>query len=594
MKKMVSVVLLICMLFCSVSFAEQDDSAAMENALVSLEADTLPVYLEVNGTEPFNQAFPVFYVNEVEDLPYVDIRDAVNFINSMITMDNPENPQYLIECNEESEMTEIHLDGNESFLWMDFGDQTVTYTNYNTFGNPGSGILMDALASSGFDAETGEAELFQRNPNAVIQRNGTPLTIHMGDYNISMIHQNTLFLMPLHTVFILLLDMPNEGGVITCVSPNGIFIGSGEMFGYLDAGLLSDLGELYYKGTAGERSAQLAGYGLNELCMEMDHFYGLKEVHGISSFMELVINSGLFETILSPNGAEADAALAGLLNYYLDDGHTGYNGNSPWTGADPEYNPLTEIGSGFSTSSNYDVRTAFENAQKVYPDAKKPYLEVGNTAFIYQEQFKMGKNPAEYYTDEISEEEIAEDTVALIIYAHRQITRENSPIENVVIDLSCNGGGQADAAVFMLCWFLGDAPFSITSPATGAQSTALYRADVNLDRHFDEKDELAGKNLYCLTSPLSFSCGNLVPWIFKSSGKVTLLGDTTGGGSCVVLPMSSAWGSLFQTSGTSRISFVKNGSYYDVDRGVDPDVFLTKVSTFCDREKLTEIINNLY
>ena len=132
------------------------------------------------------------------------------------------------------------------------------------------------------------------------------------------------------------------------------------------------------------------------------------------------------------------------------------------------------------------------------------------------------------------------------------------------------------------------------SPATGAQSTALYRADVNLDRHFDEKDELAGKNLYCLTSPLSFSCGNLVPWIFKSSGKVTLLGDTTGGGSCVVLPMSSAWGSLFQTSGTSRISFVKNGSYYDVDRGVDPDVFLTKVSTFCDREKLTEIINNLY
>ena len=132
MKKMVSVVLMICMLFCSVCFAEQDDSAAMENALLSLEADTLPVYLEVNGTEPFNQAFPVFYVNEVEDLPYVDIRDAVNFINSMITMDNPENPQYLIECNEESEMTEIHLDGNESFLWMDFGDQTVTYTNYNT------------------------------------------------------------------------------------------------------------------------------------------------------------------------------------------------------------------------------------------------------------------------------------------------------------------------------------------------------------------------------------------------------------------------------------------------------------------------------
>ena len=163
-----------------------------------------------------------------------------------------------------------------------------------------------------------------------------------------------------------------------------------------------------------------------------------------------------------------------------------------------------------------------------------------------------------------------------------------------MIDLSCNRGGYVDAGVFMLCWFLGEAPLSVTSPVTGAQCTALYRADINLDHEFDEKDELTGKNLYCLTSPVSFSCANLVPCIFKACGRVTLLGDTTGGGSCNVLPMSSAWGSLYQISGTLRISFAKNGSYYDTDRGVDPDVFLTKPDTFLDREKLTEIINGLY
>ncbi len=121
-----------------------------------------------------------------------------------------------------------------------------------------------------------------------------------------------------------------------------------------------------------------------------------------------------------------------------------------------------------------------------------------------------------------------------------------------------------------------------------------YRADINLDREFDEKDELTGNNLYCLTSPVSFSCANRVPGICKASGRVTLLGDTTGGGSCVVMPMTSAWGSLYQISGTVRMSFVKNGSFYDMDRGVDPDVILTKTDTFCDREKLTEIINSLY
>ena len=75
---------------------------------------------------------------------------------------------------------------------------------------------------------------------------------------------------------------------------------------------------------------------------------------------------------------------------------------------------------------------------------------------------------------------------------------------------------------------------------------------------------------------------------------MTLLGNTTGGGSCNVMPMSSPWGSLYQFSGTIQISFAKNGSYYDTDRGVDPHVFLTKPDTFLDREKLTEIINVLY
>ena len=131
---------------------------------------------------------------------------------------------------------------------------------------------------------------------------------------------------------------------------------------------------------------------------------------------------------------------------------------------------------------------------------------------------------------------------------------------------------------------------------TGAQSTAVYRADVNLDREFDENDTLAGRGLklYCLTSPLSFSCGNLVPWAFKADGGVTLLGKDTGGGSCVVRFLTTAWGTSFQLSGTYRIAFVKNGSYYDVDRGVDPDHIIDTYEHFYDREALTEYIHSLY
>ena len=73
-----------------------------------------------------------------------------------------------------------------------------------------------------------------------------------------------------------------------------------------------------------------------------------------------------------------------------------------------------------------------------------------------------------------------------------------------------------------------------------------------------------------------------------------LLGKTSGGGSCVVQHMTTAWGTTFQTSGYRRIAFVKNGSYYDVDRGVEPDHIIDTYEHFFDRNALTEYIHGLY
>ena len=190
--------------------------------------------------------------------------------------------------------------------------------------------------------------------------------------------------------------------------------------------------------------------------------------------------------------------------------------------------------------------------------------------------------------------ELPEDTLGLIIYAHEQITREDSPIENVALDLSCNTGGAVDAAVFVLSWFLGDAQISVKDMTSGALSTAVYQADINMDKVFDSEDTVADRKLYCLISPVSFSCGNLVPAVLKSSQKVTLLGKTSGGGSCAVQQLSTACGTLFQISGRFRLSFLKNGSFYDIDQGVDPDFYIDDIANFYNREALTNYINNLF
>ena len=589
MKKLAAVLLAFCMLLSAVCAAAEGGAA--EDSAVQVEKKTFPIYYDKSGEEPVDPAFPLYFVDGVDDLPYTEIRDIVALANRMKDARGFDGLTYLIECDEEKGIAGILVEGSTSVLAMDFTGKTVTYSSLDTFGQDPSLPPMDCVGFSGFNAETGEPELVQRVQGGGIQREGHPLIISLADYNIPMIHQDGQFLLPLHTAFDLIVGLTTSK--LICFNGEGIFFGTDGIFGDPQYGIIYGLGDKYYSAAPARRSEALAAYGVNELCMEMDHFYGLKESHGIDSFFGLLVSAGLYDAMLSPDSLEADRALATLIKKYLDDGHSFYNANSWMTGASPEDNPL-DMPQGPSRATADRLLLQYKKAREKYPDYNKRYLEIGNTAYVSFNSFTaIHTDDASKYYGEIPESDIERDTIALIIHAHRQITRENSPIENVVLDMSGNTGGASSAAIFVMAWFLGETPFSLTSPATGALSTSFCRADVNLDREFNDLDTVADKNLYCLVSPVSFSCGNLVPWVFKASGAVTLLGDTSGGGSCVVRFMSSAWGSLFSMSGTKRISFVKNGSFYDVDRGVDPDVFLTRKESFYDREKLTEFINAL-
>ena len=117
---------------------------------------------------------------------------------------------------------------------------------------------------------------------------------------------------------------------------------------------------------------------------------------------------------------------------------------------------------------------------------------------------------------------------------------------------------------------------------------------MNLDRKFDDNDALLGKyNLICLTSPVSFSCGNLVPSVLKNSHEVITMGQTSGGGTCTVQHLTTADGSILQISSSKLMSYTKNGSFYEIDQGVVPDYIISEPEQFYDREALTKSINNI-
>lgn len=163
----------------------------------------------------------------------------------------------------------------------------------------------------------------------------------------------------------------------------------------------------------------------------------------------------------------------------------------------------------------------------------------------------------------------------------------------MVLDLSCNRGGDAPAAIYTLAWMLGDATVNLDNPISGAKASSIYQADINMDRQFDDSDTVEDKNLYCLTSACSFSCGNLVPAMLKASGKLTLLGQKTQGGACTTQPSSMADGTDVRVSGWKRLCTVKNGAYEDIDDGVEPDYRINNLANFYDRASLTALIDSI-
>lgn len=550
--------------------SEPEQSAAGEESRLTNE--TLPLYYLAKETQ---DEIPLYYADGQTDIPYISIDTAVEIL-TQVFQTVVEDTKYNITVENSDGTVQLERE-NGSAVEFDFNENSITYDDFN-------GFFQKSYASTGLDVialkgvnENGEPEYLER-PAASFQRQGLPIGVNLTDYSIDMIYEDGTGYLPLQTFSDL---FAAQAGV------NILY--NGKMVAVIAGGNLGDLEELYYSAPTGKRSEVLAEFSYNELCLALEMNYGLKESHNIESFDKLFIQTGLDDELKSEDPVTADQAIATLCMGYFADMHSGLQKPSYYAGKDaktlPESMSISWIDS-ISNMQRYDAAR-----KQFYPDGAPAYEEIGNTAYVTFDSFLIPTTVDYYETPATAE---AEDTIGIIMYAHSQIMRENSPVENVVIDLSNNGGGQADAAVYVMGWFLGTCTLNIDDTLTEAQASTLYRIDANGDRVFDENDTVASKNLYCIISPNSFSCGNLVPSAFKNSGTVTLLGETSGGGACVVQHLTTADGTILQVSGRERISTLSNGSYYSVDQGVEPDFVITRIENFYDREKLTEYISSLY
>ena len=638
MKRLFSFLLALSML-CSWALSETPGSLLYPAAQAKkhvIETKGYPLYL--NSAEPFFGEPQISLVDGVRDLPYMDVQNCMKLVTGILLLTSGGRYSGLkmtAEIHEENQVLMITRENGQAMV-CDFQHQTITWPDYYAFFMDCSGAYMDQV---NLPAGVGPLKRVRSR-----DRFGEVTVLDLKKYEIPMIAQDGLYLLPLQTLSAFFIHpftecdaYFNQEALILATGETMVNPLEGLMARLQQAGLLTEemllqaaeenggeeeqteglieslleteegkqiLAQLQaeyeaslYKVYAGdapkeERSAELCLFGCRELILELDTLYGLKEAHDITSFEMFLAQTGLTDGLVDPDPEKADQALYDLTTVWLDDLHSGVYSRSYLSPG--SVMPLGGEG-GITQGSYRSVSARMSEKRSLYPEAQEPYYECGDTAYVTFDEFK--NESLRDYRSEAKEgtlTDIAQDNVSLIHYAHQQITREGSPIKNVVLDLSNNSGGMVTDALLVLSWFLGDAQLSVYNTFARSAVTTTYRADVNLDGEYDERDTVSHLNLYCLISPVSFSCGNLVPWAFKADGRVCLLGQTSGGGSCLVGDCSTAWGTAYRISSPFRLSFQKNGSYYDVDRGVEPHVTITNPAHFYDREALTKFIHGLF
>lgn len=546
---------------------DKEDKHASANTIIS-EAE-YPLYLTAMDNV---STIKLYFADEDKDIPYIDAETVKDLLEKFYHEINSDDG-YKLTVSNDGDITTFTRE-NTYTMHFDSDEDEITFEDYDSFVTPSwSNTVIDTLE------HYGTIDYLQINDDRSYSRTGEDVEIDLEDYDIDIIGEDGKCYVPLQTVSDVLLALPCYVNLIY----NGEAVYANELGLDQNNDFLSNT----YSAGKGNRSRALADFSYNELCMVMDHFYGLKEHQKIDEFDDFFDETGLKDRLLSEDSEESSKALAEFLLVYIDDLHSFYLNNSYLTGKD--FNPFDNFGSSYITYVT--TRGRFDKARsEQYPDGVPSYEEIGNTAYVTFDEFDELEKDADYYNEPPTAD--TKDTVGLLLYAFSQITRQDSPVENVVFDLSLNGGGDQTTTCFMLSMILGGSSMTVIDTQTGGYVHECFKADANLDGVFDEKDSLADYNLFCITSPLTFSCGNMAASELKYSNKVTMLGQTSGGGTCIVIPLTLADGTFFRVSSCRRMSHIKNGALYDIDLGVEPDIYIGKPSVFYDREALTKDLNS--
>ena len=343
------------------------------------------------------------------------------------------------------------------------------------------------------------------------------------------------------------------------------------------------------------RTKEEAAFSYGLICLNIDYFYGLPGVSLIESDPYNIQTRGLDkaldmtdfgktakEYLLSQSWAEYVCGLE-MLNLLFFDGHCMIPYSNPtyywdqnemrmvsalsehdtaelkdlenWLSSTEEYSCLLKKREDRSQLSRgiWKTREELWGMSSGISYGEDTYHEQGDTAFISFDNFMIDHEAwDEYYANECQGEVPNSDCIGTVYYGLKKAS-ENPEIQHVVIDLTDNLGGEADAVSMILAQVTGKAYFRTEDTQTGVITRVNYKADCNFDGIFDDRDQSRYDFKFSiLVSGNTFSAGSALA-LYGSDEGVFIVGTPVKGGCCAERFYVDGMGILYCLSSHIRV-----------------------------------------
>lgn len=324
-------------------------------------------------------------------------------------------------------------------------------------------------------------------------------------------------------------------------------------------------------------------YNYNSLMFHLDYSFGFRDDR-IPSFGEKLKDyPDVLNNLKSDNETFYCQAVEKLINYIVGDGHSSAGNNASACGASTYQR--TGILSPRVSQLWQDEEDMLALRDKAFPKGVSSLRFYRDTAIITFDQFMhlpytMTANTVDSYA--------RYDSFSLVHSSMKKIEQKGG-IKNIYIDLTCNPGGNVNAAFGILGYMTESVDVTTYSALTKTVAHQSYKVDTNFDGRFDSDDCVADKyKFFVLTSRFSFSCATWFPHMAKENGCATIVGENTSGGACNSYITATPDGKIFRISGVAPRAGFKDNPAAHPDNGVVVDLTLDR-QYFYDDETLSYI-----